>query len=94
MPAEPDPPAARDKGGEQGHDHGAGTYRGTDRRALLIAAGLTTGFMLVEAAGGLITGSLALLADAGHMLSDSFSLFLALGAVSLAARPATTRRHR
>lgn len=92
MPADPDPPAARDKGGEQDHDHGAGAYRGTDRRALLIAAGLTTGFMFVEAAGGLITGSLALLADAGHMLSDSFSLFLALGAVSLAARPATTRR--
>lgn len=48
--------------------------------------------MLVEVAGGLITGSLALLADAGHMLSDSFSLFLALGAVWLAARPATARR--
>ena len=48
--------------------------------------------MLVEVAGGLITGSLALLADAGHMLSDSFSLVLALFAVSLAARPATSRR--
>lgn len=75
-----------------GHGHDAGSYRGTDRRALLIAAGLTAGFMLVEAAGGLITGSLALLADAGHMLSDSFSLLLALGAVTLAARPATARR--
>ncbi len=48
--------------------------------------------MLVEVAGGIITGSLALLADAGHMFSDSFSLFLALGAVWLAARPATARR--
>jgi len=77
---------------EHGHSHGPGAYRGTDRRALLIAAGLTTTFMVVEAVGGLVTGSLALLADAGHMLSDSFSLFLALGAVMLAARPATSKR--
>ncbi len=48
--------------------------------------------MVVEAAGGLLTGSLALLADAGHMLSDSLSLFVALGAVLLAARPVTSRR--
>ncbi|OJU94995.1 MAG: cation transporter [Solirubrobacterales bacterium 67-14] len=59
---------------------------------MLIAAGLTAGFMVAEVAGGLLTDSLALLADAGHMLSDSFSLFLALGAVALAARPATARR--
>lgn len=77
---------------DHGHSHGPGAYRGTDRRALLIAAGLTATFMVVEAVGGLITGSLALLADAGHMLSDSFSLFLALGAVMLAARPATAKR--
>ncbi len=74
------------------HSHGPGGYRGADRRALLIAAFLTAGFMVAEAVGGLLTGSLALLADAGHMLSDSFSLFLALAAVSLAARPATARR--
>lgn len=77
---------------DHGHSHGPGAYRGTDRRALLIAAGLTTTFMVVEAVGGLITGSLALLADAGHMLSDSFALFLALGAVMLASRPATAKR--
>ena len=73
---------------QEGHDHshGPGAYRGADRRALLIAALLTAGFMVAEAAGGIITGSLALLADAGHMLSDSFSLVLALFAVSLAAR--------
>lgn len=74
------------------HGHGPGAWRETDRRALLIAAGLTAGFMLAEVAGGLLTGSLALLADAGHMLSDSFSLFLALGAVALAARPVTAKR--
>lgn len=79
---------------QEGHDHshGPGAYRGADRRALLIAALLTAGFMVAEAAGGIITGSLALLADAGHMLSDSFSLVLALFAVSLAARPATSKR--
>lgn len=48
--------------------------------------------MVAEIVGGLLTDSLALLADAGHMLSDSFSLFLALGAVALAGRPATARR--
>ncbi|HNK36057.1 MAG TPA: cation transporter, partial [Solirubrobacterales bacterium] len=63
---------------EEGHSHGIGSYRGADRKALLIAALLTGGFMVAEAVGGVITGSLALLADAGHMLSDSFSLFLAL----------------
>lgn len=81
-----------DHGAGHDHSHGAGAYRDADRRALKIAAVLTAGFMLVEVAGGLITGSLALLADAGHMLSDSFSLVLALFAVSLAARPATSRR--
>ena len=81
-----------DHGAGRDHSHGAGAYRDADRKALKIAAVLTAGFMLVEVAGGLITGSLALLADAGHMLSDSFSLVLALFAVSLAARPATSRR--
>jgi len=77
---------------EDGHSHGLGAYRGADRRALLVAAVLTGGFMVAEAVGGIITGSLALLADAGHMLSDSFSLFLALFAVTIAARPATAKR--
>ena len=81
-----------DHGAGHDHSHGAGAYRDADRKALKIGAVLTAGCMLVEVAGGLITGSLALLADAGHMLSDSFSLVLALFAVSLAARPATSRR--
>jgi len=81
-----------DHEGAHAHSHGPGTYRDADRRALLIAAALTAGFMVAEVAGGLLTGSLALLADAGHMLSDSVSLFLALGAVALAARPATAKR--
>jgi cobalt-zinc-cadmium efflux system protein len=77
---------------DQDHSHGPSAYRGADRRALLIAAILTGGFMVAEAVGGVVTGSLALIADAGHMLSDSFSLFLALAAVTIAARPATAKR--
>lgn len=58
---------------------------------MLLVLALTAGFALAEAAGGLITGSLALLADAGHMLSDAMSLSLALGAIWLARRPASGR---
>ena len=71
-----------------GHDHGSGT---TDKTRVLIAACLTGGFMVAEVAGGLITGSLALLADAGHMLTDSIALWLAWYAFRLAERPATAR---
>ena len=71
----------------EGHDHGQ-----VSRRALAIVLALTAGFMVVEIIGGLLTGSLALLADAGHMLSDAVSLGVALFAVWLAARPATPQR--
>lgn len=70
-----------------GHDHG----NGAGRRALTIVLGLTVAYMVVEAVGGILTGSLALLADAGHMLSDAMSLALALGALMLARRPPTSR---
>ena len=63
-----------------------------DRQRLLGALCLTGGFMLVEAAGGLITGSLALLADAGHMLTDTAALGLASVAVLVAGRPGDARR--
>ncbi len=53
---------------------------------------LTTTFLVVEVVGGLLTGSLALLADAGHMASDSVSLGLALFAVWLAGKPPTPER--
>lgn len=66
--------------------------RGADRRALAAVLALTATFMVAEVVGGLLTGSLALLADAGHMLSDAFSLGLALFAVWLAQRPATPNR--
>jgi cobalt-zinc-cadmium efflux system protein len=63
-----------------------------DQRALAAVFVLTTVFMVAEVVGGLLTGSLALLADAGHMISDAFSLGVALFAVWLAERPATPNR--
>jgi cobalt-zinc-cadmium efflux system protein len=71
-----------------GHDHA--DYGNLDKRRVLIAAVLTAGFMVVEALGGILAGSLALLADAGHMLTDSVSLILAWYAFHLEARPATS----
>lgn len=73
--------------GSGGHGHGHGS-----ERAIAIAALLTGGFMLAEVAGGLISGSLALLADAGHMLTDFASLVLAWLAFRFARRPATWRQ--
>ncbi|MFK3704407.1 CDF family zinc transporter ZitB [Klebsiella sp. NPDC088457] len=60
-------------------------------RRLLQAFIVTAGFMLVEAIGGVLSGSLALLADAGHMLTDSAALLFALLAVRFANRPPNTR---
>ncbi|MGH7566111.1 MAG: cation diffusion facilitator family transporter [Gemmatimonadota bacterium] len=71
--------------------HGSGVDRSSDRRRLGIVLVLTCAYMIAEVAGGLWTGSLALLADAGHMLTDAASLLLALGALWMAGRPATTR---
>ena len=76
---------------DHGHLHVHGRAD-TSRRALLTVLVLTLGFTVVEVAGGLLTGSLALLADAGHMLSDTFAIGLALVAVTLARRPTTPRR--
>ena len=68
------------------HTHGG------ERRALAIALALVLGFAGLEAAVGLVADSLALLADAAHMLSDSLALGLALFAAWLAGRPATPER--
>src|ERR671927_1586918 len=66
--------------------------RDGNRRALGVVLALTASFTVVEIVGGLLTGSLALLADAGHMLSDNLSLGVALFAAWLAGRPATPER--
>jgi cobalt-zinc-cadmium efflux system protein len=73
------------------HNHDHAPSHGNER-AVGIAALLTGGFMLAEVAGGLISGSLALLADAGHMLTDFGSLVLAWLAFRLARRPADWKR--
>lgn len=74
------------------HSHGHAHAHTTNERRVGIAALLTGGFMLAEVAGGLISGSLALLADAGHMLTDFASLALAWLGLRLARRPADWRR--
>ncbi|WP_439635491.1 cation diffusion facilitator family transporter [Oceanicaulis sp.] len=80
-----------------GHGHGHGHSHahpvdGRNESRTLIAAALTGGFMLAEVIGGLLTGSLALLADAAHMLTDFAALLLAWGAFRLSRRPATSKR--
>jgi len=60
-----------------------------NKKNLAIVLGLTTTYLLAEVVGGLWTGSLALLADAGHMLTDVFGLALALFAIRFAERKAT-----
>jgi cobalt-zinc-cadmium efflux system protein len=74
------------------HEHPHESARGESRRALTVVLALTASFTVAEVVGGLLTGSLALLADAGHMLSDNLSLGLALFAAWLAGRPATPER--
>lgn len=77
-------------GGDAGHHHHH--HVPSDRRRLLAALLLTGGFMLVEGIGGWWSGSLALLADAGHMLTDTFALGLAWLAVGVARRPPDSDR--
>ncbi len=63
-----------------------------NRRPLVIALVITTTFLVAEVIGGILTNSLALLADAGHMATDAAALGLALFAVWLARRPTTPER--
>ncbi|HVL22423.1 MAG TPA: cation diffusion facilitator family transporter, partial [Amaricoccus sp.] len=79
-----------------GHDHHDGHHHqhaaAASARAIGIAALLTGGFMLVEVIGGVLSGSLALIADAGHMLIDFAALAMAWLAFRIARRPADSRR--
>src|SRR5262245_27209689 len=79
-----------------GHPPVASTGRDDDTRAagrgLGLALAITTGIMLIEVAGGFLSGSLALLSDAGHMLTDALALAMAWFAVSVSKRPADARR--
>ena len=69
------------------HNHDAGNIK-----RVQFALVLTGAFMIVEVVGGLLSGSLALLADAGHMLTDTMALALAAFAFRVSARPADTKR--
>ncbi|MFE3524864.1 cation diffusion facilitator family transporter [Streptomyces sp. NPDC059161] len=80
-----------------GHDHGApaaasGTLSGTYRKRLLWTIGISVSITLIQVVGALLSGSLALLADAAHSLTDAIGVSLALGAITLAQRAPTPRR--
>ena len=74
--------------GDHGHDHGAAAMRAGARhiRPLLISFGLIVAFLVVQVVTGIITGSLALLSDAGHMATDALGLGMALAAIQAASR--------
>ncbi len=70
------------------HDHGHGISENADRRYLVIALALLIAFMITEVIVAFVSGSLALLSDAGHMLTDVGAIGASLWAMNLAARPA------
>jgi cobalt-zinc-cadmium efflux system protein len=75
--------------GGHGHDHGAAA---AGRRRLGVVLTITVAVLVAQVIGAIVSGSLALLADTGHQLTDAAGLALALFATVLAARPPTTRR--
>ncbi|MFI6585873.1 cation diffusion facilitator family transporter [Embleya sp. NPDC050493] len=86
-------------GSHDGHDHGGAGHAGhshgvaadADRRYLTAALVLIGAFIVVEVTVGILASSLALITDAGHMVTDAFAIGLALVAMRLAARPARGR---
>jgi len=81
-----------DHAGAHEHDHGHGAYRVRERRRLALAAAVTGAMMVGEAFGGWWTNSLALMSDAGHMLTHFFALGISLLAIRLAALPTAPER--
>lgn len=86
-----------ESGGAASHAHGAGHHhhgdpRTMNRRRLMFVLVLALSYAVVELVGGILTGSLALLADSLHMVSDVAALALSLLASWMATRPATSRR--
>ena len=74
-----------------GHDH-SHDLRGASKRSLTTAFVLITSYMFAEVVGGILSGSLALIADAGHMLTDAASIALALVAMHFAGKAASAER--
>ena len=81
---------------EHGNDHSHGRAQvlsdGDERRRLIWTLGVTLAVLVAEVVGGILAGSLALLADAAHMISDAAALALSLFALWFASRPATAER--
>ncbi|UOQ59307.1 cation diffusion facilitator family transporter [Leucobacter rhizosphaerae] len=91
----PTRPEAVEAGGGHNHDHGLeghATAGGKHRKKLIIVLCITFSVFFVQVIGAIISGSLALLADAGHMLTDATGVLIALIATFIAARPATSKR--
>ena len=92
----PDRPEAAESGGHgHSHDHGLdghATSGGKHRKKLVLVLSITATIFLVQVVGAIISGSLALLADAGHMLTDATGVLIALIATFIAALPATSKR--
>ena len=80
-----------DNGHNHDHSH-TPTVTGANERKVLLSFVLIFVFMVVEVVGGVLSGSLALLADAGHMLTDAIALALAYAAFRVGRRPADSRR--
>lgn len=78
--------------GEHNHDHHHDHTQGANKKALTISLILISSFMIVEVIGGVLTNSLALLSDAGHMLSDAISLAVALAAFKMGEKVADSAR--
>lgn len=75
-----------------GHAHGHAEGRAVDRARLRLVLLVTLAVIVLEVVGAVLSGSLALLADAGHMVTDAAAVALALSASYVATRPATSRR--
>lgn len=74
------------------HEHAPGIRGASNRRLLTISLCLTATILVVQVVGAVLSGSLALLADAAHMFADTMALVIALVASTIAARPADDRR--
>lgn len=79
--------------GDDGHGHHHHHHgKGASKRALLGSFLIITVFLVVEVIGGFLTNSLALLSDAGHMLSDASALLLSFLAMHMASRPPSAQK--
>ena len=87
---------SHEQGHDHSHDHGLGGHshdlRGMSKRGLISALVLVSSYMFVEIVGGILSGSLALIADAGHMLTDAASIGFALVALHFSNLPASAQR--